>query len=603
MIPRCGLGWMGAPVISMMQEMPILKRDFSTPTPGYHRGTLGHLVMEPIHRLGRGSVGASGYSPLWGLAALILMIVSSSGCYYSMLNHPLDPSQVGTFSQERTMDIRTTLGIQDTPPGIPGASEPRPGDLERTQQEYRFSSGDTVLIRIFELLAPGTESPVQAQIDERGEVSLPVLGRIAIEGLTPPELESELRDILAQREILVDAQVVVEPLVRRGWTFSLFGAIAGPNLYPLPTPDFHILEALNAAGGLVEGATHVYVFRKQLDQPNAHSAVGPLPRIPNLQPKEAMGSAPGVLDPEPADPPATDATSMPAEDPGHGGNEKVARGLDLGLTVLAPLPDRPARPAPDDRPLDELDQLESAVDPEDPPPASSGGDDDAPGGSIETDAPQPEPAAVQPEDLDPTGGPGPGWLFLNQQGWIPDPSVLAGETDLQRGSDRAPARRVFPGDAQPVVDWGRIAGEPVEQRIIELSADALRNGDPRENIVIHPGDVIRVFAGVPGEYFMMGHLRRPGAYSLSGRQVTLIQAVAAAGGFTPLAWPARCTVYRRIGDRRELKQVNLDHIFAGKEPDIFLRKDDVILVGSHPSAPFLAVIRNAFRVTYGFGVV
>ena len=583
---------MGAAVISMKQEMPVLQRGFNTPTMGHHCGTLDRMVTEPTRRSGRRSDGASGHTPLWVLAALIVMIVSSSGCYYSMRNHPLDPSQVGTFSQERTIDIRTTLGIQDTPPGIPGASDPRPEDLERTTREYRFSSGDTVLIRIFELLAPGTESPVQAHIDERGEVSLPVLGRIAIEGLTPPELESELRDILAQREILVDAHVVIEPLVRRKWTFSLFGAIAGPNLYPLPTPDFHILEALNAAGGLVDGATHVYIFRKPLDRP---SVVGAPPRIPNLQSTEAMGSPLDVLDHEPVDAPAIDPFHAPAEDAGDDRDEDEARSVDLGLDFPDPLPNPSMG---DESPVGETDRIGDPDGPEDPPPVSSGGGDDSAAGSTETDASQPEPGDVQPEDLDPTG-PGPGWLFLNQQGWVPDPSVLAEEVD----SERTPARRLFPGDAEPVVDWERIASEPAEQRIIVLSADALRNGDPRENIVIRPGDVIRVFAGVPGEYFMMGHVRRPGAYSLTGRQVTLIQAIAAAGGFTPLAWPERCTVYRRIGDRRELKQVNLDHIFAGREPDVFLRKDDVILVGSHPSTPFLAVIRNAFRVTYGFGFV
>lgn len=545
---------------------------------------------------GRRLDGASGYCSLVGLGVLGLVIVPCLGCYYSMRNHPLDPSQVGVFSQERTIDIRTTLGIQDTPPGVPGATDPRPEDLERSTVEYRFSSGDTVLIRIFELLAPGTESPIQARIDERGEVSLPVLGRVPIEGMTPPELEAELRDILAQREILVAAQVVVEPLVRRKWTFSLFGAIGGPNLYPLPSPDFHILEALNAAGGLVDGATHIYVFRKPSARP---SVAGGPPGIPKLQPMEAAEPPLDSLDQEPVDSPDADPIDVPAEDLRDDRDEEAARGVDLGLVFPDPLPDQPAEADP---PVGEVKRIRSTGGPEDPPPTAASGDEDLPAQTTETGVPPPKAAAVQPEDLDPTG-PGPGWLFLNQQGWVPDPSLMTREADSQRASGQAPARRLFPGDAEPVVDWERIAGEPAELRIIELSADALRNGDPRDNIVIHPGDVIRVYAGVPGEYFMMGHVRRPGAYSLTGRQVTLIQAIAAAGGFTPLAWPERCTVYRRIGDRRELKQVNLDHIFAGHEPDVFLKKDDVILVGSHPSAPFLAVIRNAFRVTYGFGFV
>ncbi len=96
---------------------------------------------------------------------------------------------------------------------------------------------------------------------------------------------------------------------------------------------------------------------------------------------------------------------------------------------------------------------------------------------------------------------------------------------------------------------------------------------------------------------------RPGAYSITGRQITLKTAIASAGNMAPLAWPDRCTIYRRYGDREEMHQVNLDAIFAGKEPDVLLKNNDLILVGTHPAAPFLAVFRNAFRFTYGFGFV
>ena len=323
-------------------------------------------------------------------------------------------------------------------------------------------------------------------------------------------------------------------------------------------------------------------------------------RMPSLQRIEPAEQPLDVADKETVDIPEAHPIDEPAEDLSEGPGEEASRGVDLGLIFPDPLP---SQPAGDESTIGEMAEIMGAVGQEDPPSTSGVAGRDLPGEVAETDVARTQPAAeLQPEDMDPSG-PGPGWLFLNQQGWVPDPSLMAREADSAGGEDRAPVRRAFPSDAEPVVDWDRIAGEPAEQRIIELSADALRNGDPRDNIVIRPGDVIRVFAGVPGEYFLMGHVRRPGAYSLTGRRVTLIQAVAAAGGFAPLAYPSRCTVYRRLGDRQELKQVNLDHIFAGKEPDVFLKKDDVVLVGSHPSAPFLAVLRNAFRVTYGFGFV
>jgi hypothetical protein len=52
-----------------------------------------------------------------------------------------------------------------------------------------------------------------------------------------------------------------------------------------------------------------------------------------------------------------------------------------------------------------------------------------------------------------------------------------------------------------------------------------------------------------------------------------------------------------------IRTVNLAAIFAGLEDDFILRDEDVLNVGTHIVAPFLFVIRNSFRFTYGFGFV
>jgi protein involved in polysaccharide export with SLBB domain len=97
---------------------------------------------------------------------------------------------------------------------------------------------------------------------------------------------------------------------------------------------------------------------------------------------------------------------------------------------------------------------------------------------------------------------------------------------------------------------------------------------------------------------------REGVYSLSGEEVTLTQAIVSAGGLDPVAWPTRCEIRRRIdGNREEITQWDLARITAGQDPDLFIKKDDVVRVGTHAMAPLLATIRNSFRLTYGFGFV
>jgi protein involved in polysaccharide export with SLBB domain len=142
------------------------------------------------------------------------------------------------------------------------------------------------------------------------------------------------------------------------------------------------------------------------------------------------------------------------------------------------------------------------------------------------------------------------------------------------------------------------------QRVIAIPLDKLTMGDPRYNIVIHDGDTVWVPPPVQGEFYLMGNVLKPGVYSLTGRDITIRQAISAAGGLSALADPSRAELIRRIGGNQEqILAINIDRIFSGTEPDIILKSDDVVNVGSNPLMPFLAVLRNAFRATYGFGFV
>ena len=165
------------------------------------------------------------------------------------------------------------------------------------------------------------------------------------------------------------------------------------------------------------------------------------------------------------------------------------------------------------------------------------------------------------------------------------------------GGDAEPASKPFvpPAESQPVpaVDWDVIAEDENDIRPIRIPGEGLRRGEPRYNIVIRPGDTIRLYSGDIGFYYVMGHVRQPGTFQFrGGSSITLKSAIAAAGGLDALAWPDRVTVYRRVSGREQMIQVNLDRIFAGLDSDFFLKRDDIINVGTHPAAPFLLEFRN-----------
>ena len=149
-------------------------------------------------------------------------------------------------------------------------------------------------------------------------------------------------------------------------------------------------------------------------------------------------------------------------------------------------------------------------------------------------------------------------------------------------------------------EWEQAGGT----RLIRIPADKLLAGDPRYNIIIKPGDTIHVPVDIIGEFGIEGNVNRTGYVDLTGRPMTLKMAIAAAGGLGPLACPKNVEVVRRIGTaREEIVMVNLDKIASGEQPDFFIKPNDLINVGTEPLARFRAVLRNAFRATYGFGFV
>ena len=197
------------------------------------------------------------------------------------------------------------------------------------------------------------------------------------------------------------------------------------------------------------------------------------------------------------------------------------------------------------------------------------------------------PAA--PEDLSPTSA--------TTRSSSP-PSTLS--TTAPMSSSTAPSTGTTQPGGQPFEFNGPDATGSV--RIIRIPYGALHAGDLSFNIAIHPRDIIIVQQLPVGEYYMGSHVARPGVYTLSGRRVTLKQAVISAGGFDELAIPQRTDIIRRLKpDREVFVRVDLERIFAGEQPDLYLKPDDQVLVGTNALAPFLAAVRGAFRITYGFG--
>ena len=424
-----------------------------------------------------------------------------------------------------------------------------PQDLLPSDLTYRISPGDFLSVEIFELLVPGQTSLTQRRVDAAGHFRLPVLGDVRAAGLTAPELQDEL-------ERIVEEQVMRNPLIHvvveepGGFNYTIFGAVGGTGIYSLRRPDLRILDAIVQAGGVPLTTQKIYVIRQV-----------PLTDDVTFQPARER--------PRRGAPPREQPVDI----------EELIRQLEEGQEDGV----HPGMLAQESGPVIDIDELEPARAPQPPvvdidelapPSAPPPADDD-----VDTVTAQPVVEPTQPRG-------GESYIYIEERGeWVP----------IRTEPEQRPP---FPDEPEPAVPEKLFV-----ERIIEIPYHRLKQGDSSYNIVIRPLDKIYVREQLFGVVYIDGSILRPGVYSLpaTGR-LTLSRLVAAAGGPGPLAFPNRVDLTRIVGENREANlRLNLGAIRQRTQPDVYLKPDDHIIMGTSWFATPLAIFRNGFRMTYGFG--
>ena len=475
------------------------------------------------------------------------LLVALCGCAMVPPNSFIDPSKVGRFGLDtQEGGIRRILSPRESPPGLANAVEPTPEDLVVEYSDYRIGAGDVLSVTVQDLIESGRAFPMGLEVSSLGEIRIPDLGSIKVLGMTESEVEQEIAARLKESGILPRPVVIAYVQQKRGRVFNIVGAVRAAGPYPISDPDLRLFEALSMSGDADANARRAYVIRRGTGGPStaAPAAVPPTPSQEDLV-------IPPPVENEPKPPGGMFSSS---------GRGQVDDG-----TAQAP----PTR--------EELADLMAAP-------------------STQT-LPATRAAARGPESGFPP------IVFDPQTGQVLEVERAAPHAAAPRATVPPPVAAPKESYEKPF-DWDEVEETGFEQRVIGIDLTELRAGNARYNIVIRDRDVINVPSDT-GVFYMMGEINRPGVYAFGGRDITVKQALAICGGFTQLAWPQRCDLIRREPgtDKQVTRTVNLDAIFAGLEDDFYLRDEDILNVGTHFVAPFLFVIRNSFRFTYGFGFV
>lgn len=182
-----------------------------------------------------------------------------------------------------------------------------------------------------------------------------------------------------------------------------------------------------------------------------------------------------------------------------------------------------------------------------------------------------------------------------------DVLALAGGPNDKAGSVVYVARAASPSDVVGVANASAGDGEAPPPRLLKIDLlDLVERGDLRANCVLEDGDVVHVPAAA--RFFVMGEVNEGGAFPLRD-DVTLLRALALAGGLKETATPAATTLIRTTSKGRVTIPIDLNEVQAGSEKDLLMQPDDVLLVnesgGDKAARGVGAFLRGLFHVSYG----
>ena len=160
---------------------------------------------------------------------------------------------------------------------------------------YRIGPDDLLQIEIPDLMdtsaptalassRPGDAGPMPVsgaptfaeglRVSGNGDVTLPLLGQVRADGLTPNELEREIASRLVARGILKRPQVSVNVVEYRSRVVAVVGAVERPGDFPTARPGATVTDLIWAAGGPSKDAGRIVEFTP-VDS-NGHAARTPI---------------------------------------------------------------------------------------------------------------------------------------------------------------------------------------------------------------------------------------------------------------------------------------------------------------------------------------
>ncbi|MEP6501856.1 MAG: polysaccharide export protein EpsE [Betaproteobacteria bacterium] len=142
-------------------------------------------------------------------------------------------------------------------------------------EQYRIGPGDTLHITVYQ----SPDLSLDARVNEAGVISYPLIGRVALGGLTVNAAEAHLAQALKKGEIVKDPQVIIVVTNVRANQVNVLGQVGHPGRFPLDLAGMRLTEVVSLAGGIIAGAGSDTIVLIGTRDGHAYRKEADLPRI------------------------------------------------------------------------------------------------------------------------------------------------------------------------------------------------------------------------------------------------------------------------------------------------------------------------------------
>jgi polysaccharide export outer membrane protein len=140
-------------------------------------------------------------------------------------------------------------GSSQNPPRQQTQAPPPPAaaPANANAEQQMLGTGDVVRMSVYQ----NPDLSVEARISELGQINVPLIGAVAIGGLSVPQAQQRIEKLLRDGGFVLRPQVTLQIVQIRSSQVSILGQVAKPGRFPIDMVGSKVSEMIAAAGGVL----------------------------------------------------------------------------------------------------------------------------------------------------------------------------------------------------------------------------------------------------------------------------------------------------------------------------------------------------------------